>query len=529
MEGKRNISDYRNRLDKTLSSPDLTNDETLRTLVKNQILLSSSGSHFEGCIENVVERRSKEVSNFLTMLRSASVDDGAWKLKQDTDEFRVMYREGHEGSPFHTLLVEGYVDGPVDVCLCISWESVLYSKWWPQSAVPTFKIVSSQCLQRLRTGEQISLVRMKVSWPLSGREALIHYFAFDYFQDDLVVVLLNSIPDSDMIDRSSHGFTREGIPNAEEVVRIDVVGGFALQKVTANRSYFRTIANMDIKLDFVPPAFINFISRQLIGSGFKLYKKEIASVCEGDEKFREALMDPLYVRTRGALYTEARDIENPEKRKSITMHENQSGVVLFEDNNNNNNGDENIGSVNDECVTDDSEHQNKINEIEELEEDESTKSSDFQKKQFDEKFNNDGNKARIRPEVGRALDTLEKIISVYREDASIGKKINLNNLENEEIISSEVGDNQVSRENEKCGEASEIESQELSHASREKGLNSCTRETRQIKIVPASVVDEAPYNTADAININGNIMATNNSKKKKHRFCCLHLHLFSDQ
>lgn len=35
----------------------------------------------------------------------------------------------------------------------------------------------------------------------------------------------------------------------------------------------RTIANMDIKLDFVPPAFINFVSRQLIGSGFKLYKK----------------------------------------------------------------------------------------------------------------------------------------------------------------------------------------------------------------------------------------------------------------
>lgn len=27
-----------------------------------------------------------------------------------------MYREGPEGTPFHTLLVEGYVDGPADVC-----------------------------------------------------------------------------------------------------------------------------------------------------------------------------------------------------------------------------------------------------------------------------------------------------------------------------------------------------------------------------------------------------------------------------
>lgn len=27
-----------------------------------------------------------------------------------------MYRQGPEGTPFHTLLVEGYVDGPLDVC-----------------------------------------------------------------------------------------------------------------------------------------------------------------------------------------------------------------------------------------------------------------------------------------------------------------------------------------------------------------------------------------------------------------------------
>lgn len=34
------ITQYRERLDKTLSSPDLTNEETLKTLVKNQLLHS---------------------------------------------------------------------------------------------------------------------------------------------------------------------------------------------------------------------------------------------------------------------------------------------------------------------------------------------------------------------------------------------------------------------------------------------------------------------------------------------------------
>lgn len=39
-----------------------------------------------------------------------------FQVKQDTEELRVMYREGPEGTPFHTLLAEGYVDAPVDVC-----------------------------------------------------------------------------------------------------------------------------------------------------------------------------------------------------------------------------------------------------------------------------------------------------------------------------------------------------------------------------------------------------------------------------
>lgn len=169
MESRDSILDYRSKLDKTLASPDLTNDEMIHTLVKNQIL-QSSNHQLEEYTDYVVERRSKEISNFLSMLRSASVNDVeksksndesqiGWKVKQDTEEFRVMYREGHEGTPFHTLLVEGYVDGPVDVCLCISCESDLYKKWWPQTAIPTFKVISSQCVQRVGIGEQILLVR----------------------------------------------------------------------------------------------------------------------------------------------------------------------------------------------------------------------------------------------------------------------------------------------------------------------------------------------------------------------------------
>jgi len=70
-----------------------------------------------------------------------------------------MYREGLDGSPFHTLLVEGYMDGPIHECLCVSWESTLYKKWWPQYAFPPFRILKSTCLQKVGVGEQICLAR----------------------------------------------------------------------------------------------------------------------------------------------------------------------------------------------------------------------------------------------------------------------------------------------------------------------------------------------------------------------------------
>ncbi|WJX17821.1 hypothetical protein P8452_07692 [Trifolium repens] len=328
MEKKRKIVQYREKLDRTLASPDLTNVEILKNLVKSQ-LLPSSELEDEGYKEKLVEHKTAEISNFLDMLRSTSHND--WKLKQDGEEFRVMYREGPEGTPYHTMLVEGFVDAPVDVCLCISWQTSLYKKWWPQSTIPAFKILSCKCLQKVQIGEQISLVRMKVSWPLSMREAVVHYYLFEYFQDDLVVVLTNSVSESKNVTGTIPGFNSDAIPEEKDVVRVDLVGGFALQKLTSERSYFRTIANMDVKVDFVPPSLINFISRQLIGNGFRLYQKVVASVMSHDkEEFSNALGDPLYARIREALYSTttsaSEDVNSTELQQVARIHPAESLV-----------------------------------------------------------------------------------------------------------------------------------------------------------------------------------------------------------
>lgn len=99
----------------------------------------------------------------------------------------------------------------------------------------------------------------------------MHYYLFEYFQDDLIVVLTNSVviqtrivfhfflrklikidlsfkilclicsqvPESKSVNGTLNRYNNEANPEAKDVVRVDMVGGFALQKVTSERSYFR--------------------------------------------------------------------------------------------------------------------------------------------------------------------------------------------------------------------------------------------------------------------------------------------------
>ncbi|KAL0917265.1 hypothetical protein M5K25_012315 [Dendrobium thyrsiflorum] len=333
MEKKQKILESRKRLDNALSLPDLVNEDSIASLVKEQLIQSSLWSNREN-VGKILESRTIEVANFLEMLRSASGTSNShlkfqkdWKVKQDTDQLRVMYCEGPHGSPFHTLLAEGFADGPMDVCLCVSWESTLYKKWWPQYNVPTFKIIASLCLQKVRIGEEISLIRVKVPWPVSDREAVVHYFEIEYFKEDLILVLIKTLSDTEYIDADTHGFNGDGIPQAKDTIRIDLVGGFVLQKVESNRCYFRAIFNFDIKLELIPPSLINFISRQLLGNGHKLYQKAVGSVATIDEDYRLALQGPLYVRIRQQLHTGIRPAtssEDMEKEKLAFLDEHKA-------------------------------------------------------------------------------------------------------------------------------------------------------------------------------------------------------------
>ncbi|KVH90547.1 hypothetical protein Ccrd_007419, partial [Cynara cardunculus var. scolymus] len=520
MEGKENISQYRDKLDKTLMSPDLSNVESLKILVGNQMSKSLQCEDQEYS-DKLVQKRTKEVANFLSMLRSASgsavegskvneIPQGGWKIKHDNQDCRVMYREGPAGTPFHTLLAEGYVDGPLDVCLCISWEAGLYQKWWPQFNIPAFKVLYSECVKK--------------------------------------------ISESENIDKTTHGFTREGIPDVENVTRIDVVGGLALQKVSANRSYFRTIVNMDIKLDFVPPAIINFVSRQLVGSGFKLYKKEVASVSKGDADFSKALKEPFYGRIREALFTDDEVPNGFLKQDDVKIvHDaglEQKDIKIVD------------GALEQEtakivqpkepCSLEGKEakYQRSVGEIEEIEETRSHE-DDNSNEHPTNKFINDcrvivGKKQVIvSPEVKQALGTLEKVISVFRELEFNPRSLSLSRFTNN--VFAELEDHKtngskrfVAASNEFTARTSQESRNSFSgHSSRQEG---CATETQddedELKIASQeheTLSSRGSHRSSFSFAINEAITLTQNNtmngevknsdesqkKMKKQRFCCL--------
>ncbi|PWA63483.1 hypothetical protein CTI12_AA311740 [Artemisia annua] len=543
-----NISQYRDNLDKTLMSSDLSNVESVKMLVENQ-MSKSTQSEDQEYREVLVQKRTKEVANLLSMLRSASgkateglkaneIPHGGWKIKQDNQDCRVMYREGPAGTPFHTLLVEGYVDGPVDVCLCLAWEAELYQKWWPHFNIPTFKVLSTECVKKIRMDEQISLVRMKLSWPISAREALVHYVTFDYQQDGLIVVLLNTISETENIDKSTHGFTRDGIPDVENITRMDVVGGVAMQKVSANRSYFRTIVNMDIKLDFIPPAIINFVSRQIIGSGFKLYKKEVAAVSKGDTDFTEALKKPFYGQIRDTLYSE-NDLPNGvlKQEDSDVFHEvlEQKDIEIVDADLEQETVmrgqlEEHLAS---EC--NDVKDQGTVSEIEEIEETRKSheNTNDSSGLLFDGK-----KEIIISPEVNKALGTLEKVISVFREiqfnPRSLSFSRFVNNVfadleenksnDSKHFVKEFTARNSQASRNSLSTHSSRLVDHEVVLTAREDGTSSSYGTQRSSFSFAMNDTMESTLAQNNGIegeinNVEGNSLTQ--KKTKKHRFCCL--------
>ncbi|GAQ79706.1 hypothetical protein KFL_000360220 [Klebsormidium nitens] len=305
----------RARLEEALSSADLCSKDSVRRLVNKAFLHSPDGEQL-GSDGGVLNSRFEEVWRFLSELRGVSgelakesavvddIDGRGWKVKEDTGNMRVLYRKGPEGTPLHTLCLEGMINGPLATALCVAWEAPYFKDWWPQFTVPTFKISESKWLEQPKPGQVIASVRFKVPWPFTAREIVLEAYAVDYLIQDVLIVLMKTLPPG------PSPLSEDGPPIPPEdkgITRMEVVGGYIFQQIAPSQCYFRTIADIDLKLALVPAWVINFISRQLAGLGLKLFEKVVQDVTSAkDTKFVKVFQrlletDPFLQQVKGGL------------------------------------------------------------------------------------------------------------------------------------------------------------------------------------------------------------------------------------
>ncbi|GJP35783.1 hypothetical protein CLOM_g20310 [Closterium sp. NIES-68] len=305
--------------------------------------------------EKVVEARTKELLGVLDSLRSAgeadveslalnaesiredgvdSGNDRQWRLKEEGREHRVLYRKGPEGTPLHEICLEGIINGPLDTLLAVVWEVPFFKDWWPQFSVPPFKVLESKFATRIAPGLELTYLHFKSPWPFSSRELLFIAFMVQDTATGLFVATVLSPPeDPSHLDPETSVLDAASVPPiGPGLVRMTVDGGFAGQDLGGGRSYFRGACMLDLKLDLMPPWLINFVARQLAGSGYHLLCHEVEAIVKasgtneqdrvnhdktkGRGKFQQLLAsDPIYVGLREAMVEYTRGKAEEEERR----------------------------------------------------------------------------------------------------------------------------------------------------------------------------------------------------------------------
>ncbi|CAI5514686.1 unnamed protein product [Closterium sp. Naga37s-1] len=243
------------------------------------------------------------------------------QLKEEGKEHRVLYRKGPEGTPLHEICLEGIINGPLDTLLAVVWEVPFFKDWWPQFSVPPFKVLESKFAHRIAPGLELSYLQFRSPWPFATRELLFFAFMVHDTATGLFVASVLSPPDDiSHMDPETAALHPSAIPAvAPGCVRMTVGGGFAGQDLGGGRCYFRGACTLDMKFDLMPPWLINFVARQLAGSGYHLLCHEVdtivkataaaaaAGVKKCDKKkgrgaFQQLLAsDPVYAGLRKAM------------------------------------------------------------------------------------------------------------------------------------------------------------------------------------------------------------------------------------
>lgn len=198
-----------------------------------------------------IEKDFKILNEFTMELSNLN----SWTKFFEKGDQKIYYKK-EEGLSSLTCFMEGMINAPMINVATILGEVELYKEWLPITPV-------SDIIKELTPMRKLIYIKNALQWPCWNREIIVEGGAYAIREDKAIGLSLESVRENQWF---GHAIER----HPENTVETHVNKGFIYIKyINDNQTQLRFFINIDIHLDLMPSALMNWGMKNICGQFFQ--------------------------------------------------------------------------------------------------------------------------------------------------------------------------------------------------------------------------------------------------------------------
>ena len=114
-------------------------------------------------------------------LRSRCLSDDGWSLQKESHDVKTYYQTSASQSGLHSVRLDGDVDAPVFMLLCLFHEVDLFTRWIPSYAL--LGLGFAKCVAHPSPTELMVHMNVNIPWPFMNRYCFFKCDGIDCMDD----------------------------------------------------------------------------------------------------------------------------------------------------------------------------------------------------------------------------------------------------------------------------------------------------------------------------------------------------------
>ena len=131
----------------------------------------------EGLPIDDIRTRAQSMQN----LRQQCLSDDGWSLQKETHDVKTFYKNASSNPGIHSVRLDGDVDAPVFMILCLFHEVDLFTRW-----IPSYSLLGlgfAKCVSHPSPTELMVHMDVNIPWPLTNRYCFFKCDGIDCMDD----------------------------------------------------------------------------------------------------------------------------------------------------------------------------------------------------------------------------------------------------------------------------------------------------------------------------------------------------------